>query len=53
MAETQTKVDAPDKVYFYYPAWNKKFVRRVLAGVVNDGTLYVAQAALFPGFKAH
>lgn len=51
MAEVQRKVGNPNQVFFYYPAWNKKFVRRVLAGIVNDNTLYVAQAALFPGFK--
>lgn len=48
---TQSTIETPGKVFFYYPAFNEKFVRRVLAGVVNDGILYVAQAAVFPGFK--
>ena len=52
MEATNTKVEVLNpRIYFYYPAWNKKFVRRTIAGVVIDQTLYVAQAAVFPGFK--
>lgn len=49
---SNTAQNTPPKVYFYYPGYNKKFVRRTLAGIVEDGKLYVAQAAVFPGFKA-
>lgn len=53
MGEAQkTEVAVGPKVYFYYPAFNEKFVRRTLAGVVEDGILHVAQAAVFPGYKA-
>lgn len=48
---TQTQVKAPGKVYFYYPAWNKRFARRTLAGVAEGNTLYVSQAVAFPGIK--
>ena len=50
--EAQDNVAVGPKVYFYYPAYNEKFVRRTLAGVVEDGKLYVSQAAVFPGYKA-
>lgn len=50
MSQTQTQV-REEKFFYYYPAYNKRFARRILTGLVSGNKIYVAQAVCFPGIK--
>lgn len=40
-----------EKIFFYYPGWNKKFPRRVIAGLLNGNQIELSEAICFPGHK--
>ncbi len=46
--ETKTEEVQP-RTYFYYPAYTKKYARRVLAGIVSEGKIHVGEAICFTG----
>ena len=48
--ETKTDEVQP-RTYFYYPAYGKKYARRVLAGIVSEGQIHVGEAVCFTGSK--
>ena len=52
MGEAQKKVSMEGRVLYYYPAWNKKFSRRAVAGLVTGNKIYVAESVCFTGKPA-
>ena len=39
------------KYYYYYPAYDKKYHRRLVAGLVTETQLIIAESICFPGRK--
>lgn len=48
---TTSGTGANPKYYYYYPAYNAKYPRRVLAGLVTENKILVAEAVCFSGRK--
>jgi hypothetical protein len=51
MTESINETPPAEKVYYYYPGYDKKHHRRVIAGLESEGRILVAEAITFSGRK--